>query len=768
VQQVMHEASGWLISLAWCPAEPVLVTGSWNGTAQLWDPRTGNLIRWFKLHERGINALAWSPDGRLFASGSADMTVRLANTRGQTVATFGGARSPIHALAWSHDGRRLAFGSGGGSVRIWDVAHKREIIRIDAHHGYVTAVSFSPVDDLLASKGSDGAVRFWDTESWECVASLDERGNNEWRAGLEFRPVGAVLATQADNEPGVRIWDIDTPQLTRSATRPPDEESEWRTRIEQNPRDTMAGRRLIDALKVQGRVEEAAHMLDLLIEADPENEKLVLEKADMYRESGDERRYIETRAFAEELRARQSFEANIGKATTVTEIEIRDLPFFGNFTWKLQPGVNVLLGKNGYGKTHLLRALIAMLQNHKEVTGQFFATRATHGARPVMRLQIDREGESQTSIRSRIVFEQDFGRVPVLAIPDMRYIEKSEDSFGPSAAMKDMRSQGGEAMLLERSLQGAILTFLFELCLDYERNPTFDQPLFRLIQETVQRFTDNTFKFEKIERLHTAQFRILVTTDGNESNPLPLQKVSQGTLSLLAIVGLIYRFLQALHPEAETSSVAKQQGIVVIDEVDAHLHPAWQQQTLQMLRDMFPKVQFIVTAHSPLVVAGCRRHEVSVLRKRSDGFIVEVSPEHFIGATADSLYRKMFDIEEKDLTYLRLSTLQATKTSLEADIESLQNRDTLSAEEEAKLNELEEQVYYLDEVSRIDAHKQRLATYDRNVQRIQMDAKGLLGKLDESRSDATSPGEEIERLQAKVRRLQAEVDAILHSGEALE
>lgn len=56
------------------------------------------------------------------------------------------------------------------------------------------------------------------------------------------------------------------------------------------------------------------------------------------------------------------------------------------------------------------------------------------------------------------------------------------------------------------------------------------------------------------------------------------------------------------------------EGIVLIDEVDLHLHPTWQKRILKDLMEIFPKVQFIVSTHAPEVVNSVKRESVVVLR----------------------------------------------------------------------------------------------------------------------------------------------------------
>src|SRR5262249_16969245 len=153
----------------------------------------------------------------------------------------------------------------------------------------------------------------------------------------------------------------------------------------------------------------------------------------------------------------------------------------------------------------------------------------------------------------------------------------SQDSFGPPPrSVSDLRSEGAKHFLRDESFEAMILTFLYELCIEhYSSSAGFNTPLFQLLEKLIGDLTGGVFRFESIVRKDNARFEIRVLTEGNESKPLPLQKASQGTLSVLSMVGLTYRFLTVLHPTVRDADIVNQQAIVIIDEIDAHLHPAW-------------------------------------------------------------------------------------------------------------------------------------------------------------------------------------------------
>lgn len=512
-------------------------------------------------------------------------------------------------------------------------------------------------------------------------------------------------------------------------------EKELEILFEQNQNNVGIARRLIALRRGLQRYEQAAQVYDALISRDPENADLIKEKAALYREMGDESRYRKTLEEVDRIQAKASFEHNLGKAIVLLTMEVRDLDFFGNFKWEFQPKVNVLLGRNGYGKSHILRALVAMIQNEEDVCRQFFKN--SH-SRPMIQVDVEKEGVPESTIRTSLVFERSFGKAPVLAIPDMRYIDKSKNSVGAAyEEVTDLRSQSAWHFMQQTSYEGVINKFVYDLCLDYlDHGKTFQSPVFRLIENTMGKLTNNTFKFHEVIRRDNARFEIQVLTDGN-THPLPLQKASQGTLSVLAIVGLIYRYLQAIYKDAPVTEILKQQAIIVLDEIDAHLHPSWQQKILQLLCDTFPNVQFIVTAHSPLVVAGRRKHEVATLGKTSEGFVVKVLEEHFIGATFKDLYDYIFEVEEKDDTYVKLNTLYSGKSENEKAITELQNADQLSRQQADKLEALLDEQYYLQEFEEVKAKRQKKEDLEKENRQLEMEGKRLRGEVSELKNQLT-------------------------------
>ena len=416
----------------------------------------------------------------------------------------------------------------------------------------------------------------------------------------------------------------------------------------------------------------------------------------------------------------------------------KDVRFFQDGVYTFAPRVNVLLGRNGYGKSLLLRTLAAVVQGDLENSALLFAAAAGSGSPAQLKLAAERNGKGDETARDADDFSKTMGKVPLLAIPDARFVNRAARRITPSPVPSRLNRNGAQSFLKQEPFENVILDLLAKLGLDYERGPGFDQPLFRLIEKVVRDLTeDEKFAFYRIERGEDTAFEILVKTAGNEDRPLAIQSASQGTLSVLAMFGLIYMFLQSLRPNLKADAVPSAAGIVLIDELDAHLHPRWQQRIMGLLTGTFPNVQFIVSAHSPLIVAGCDRNEVSVLRRdtAADRFVFEPIERDFLGVDTAELYKTIFDIEEVDRLYLEYSNKVASG-ALErtlSDINRLEAKTKRTAEEEAQLNRLWQERRLIEKAAKVRQKKLAEGAAQANVERLQNEIDRLNSLLDKEK-----------------------------------
>jgi predicted ATP-binding protein involved in virulence len=115
--------------------------------------------------------------------------------------------------------------------------------------------------------------------------------------------------------------------------------------------------------------------------------------------------------------------------------------------------------------------------------------------------------------------------------------------------------------------------------------------------------------------------QLLVENFGNKVN---ISQLSQGQKMLVALTGDLARRLVTLNPESDNPLHCH--GIVIIDEIELHLHPKWQQVILVGLQRTFPNLQFIVTTHSPQVLSTVRRENIRTLGLDASGQVVVGQP----------------------------------------------------------------------------------------------------------------------------------------------
>jgi predicted ATP-binding protein involved in virulence len=106
------------------------------------------------------------------------------------------------------------------------------------------------------------------------------------------------------------------------------------------------------------------------------------------------------------------------------------------------------------------------------------------------------------------------------------------------------------------------------------------------------------------------QWPVVVSAKGAlASKPLTWTR----TLNLVAMVADIAWRSSVLNPYLGEAAAVASEGVILIDEIDLHLHPRWQRHVLDDLRRTFPRLQFVATTHSPQIIASAHREEVRML-----------------------------------------------------------------------------------------------------------------------------------------------------------
>ncbi len=144
-------------------------------------------------------------------------------------------------------------------------------------------------------------------------------------------------------------------------------------------------------------------------------------------------------------------------------------------------------------------------------------------------------------------------------------------------------------------------------------------------------------------KLKPLQFVIDQTLEDGTVKTLRLSQLSDGFRTVLALVmDLSLRMAQA-NPFSETGSdPLHQEAIVIIDEIDLHLHPMWQQRILEDLRRTFPNTQFIVSTHSPQVLSTVPAECIRVI-ENNQIFV----PSGTEGAESNRILKRIFGVDPR-------------------------------------------------------------------------------------------------------------------------
>ena len=144
--------------------------------------------------------------------------------------------------------------------------------------------------------------------------------------------------------------------------------------------------------------------------------------------------------------------------------------------------------------------------------------------------------------------------------------------------------------------------------------------------------------------LDTHSLDILYTDTEGRKLRVPMKNLSDGYKNTIGMIADIAYRMAVLNPQLLGNVLTETPGILLIDEVDLHLHPVWQQRIIRDLQTLFPKVQFIVSTHAPSVISSVKRENMLVLDANGQPYTL---PVEVYGKDANSILSAVMDAQHR-------------------------------------------------------------------------------------------------------------------------
>jgi putative AbiEii toxin of type IV toxin-antitoxin system/SIR2-like protein len=400
--------------------------------------------------------------------------------------------------------------------------------------------------------------------------------------------------------------------------------------------------------------------------------------------------------FLDELAARASERAKhvtVAPPDVVERLELTNIGLFPHLVLEFVTTWNVLLGDNAVGKSTVLRAIALVLSGESPETafaparllragattgtialtvgGTTYTTRLTRE-----REQVRAEADQVTPVRSGAWLAVGFPALRGVSTGNPRTSEQHVDRAPSSSDILPLLRDRVDERLDD--LKAWIATHWLRSQDTMRRDASRHRQMLATFFSLLTSLTDTIdFKLEFCGVEEQTGRLLMATRDGE----VGLDDLSQGLSAFLGGIGVLLQRLYEVYPDDEEPE--KRSALLLIDELDVHLHPEWQSALLPTLRETFPNLQLIATTHSPLIVVNTRPGEVHHLRREGDAVVAERNEQRFEGWRADQVLTSAafrLDTTIDRHTAARLEDYRQRQSDPDATDEQREETEQLGAE----------------------------------------------------------------------------------------
>jgi len=378
----------------------------------------------------------------------------------------------------------------------------------------------------------------------------------------------------------------------------------------------------------------------------------------------------------------------------IKKIDIKNFKSYKNFCLSFEDDVNVIVGNNGFGKTALLDAIAVSLGGYLSALDSIKSSREIKkeevrlesfalGERVDVQPQYPVEVSCNAVLNEKVIswtreLRTEDGRTTRINAKEMtavgREIQKSVRSGDKDIMLPLISYYGTGRLWLQKkrkkdaskvSFNNRFLGYMD--CMEPASNEKFMIQWFavleneyfmdgiepaelKVVKKALKHLLNRCYDLNDGDRVEDIRYNprideieIAFINIINEKYKLPMSALSDGYRNTLGLVADMIQRACLLNPQLGERALDETRGVVLIDEIDQHLHPKWQRHIISDLKSLFPKVQFIVTTHSPSILSTIEKEKLIMLNKDE---VSEYNP-HTYGRDVNSILLDVMEVSER-------------------------------------------------------------------------------------------------------------------------